>query len=148
MDTDRLCGLVLIPGFISRGPGSIPCATRFLRSSEYGMGSTQPHEYNLGAIWKKNQLHRSRKLRIQRQGFITLTTWYPLPGKVDTTFFDKRLSLNRNSLFADSGQGFFFNIWTQQSYTVSPLHSFLSYTCLTVYSFHRSTHLKWFLLAY
>jgi hypothetical protein len=27
---DRLCGLVVrVPGYRSRGPGSIPCATRF-----------------------------------------------------------------------------------------------------------------------
>jgi hypothetical protein len=36
-----------IPGYISRGPGSIPGATRFfLRSSGSGTGSTQPREDN------------------------------------------------------------------------------------------------------
>jgi hypothetical protein len=30
LDTDRLCGLVVrVPGYRSRGPGSIPYATRF-----------------------------------------------------------------------------------------------------------------------
>jgi hypothetical protein len=47
---DRLCGLVVIvPGYRSRGPGSIPGATElpdFLRSSGSGTGSTQPRGYN------------------------------------------------------------------------------------------------------
>jgi hypothetical protein len=35
--------------------GSIPRALPdFQRSSESGMGSTQPREYNLGATWKKS----------------------------------------------------------------------------------------------
>jgi hypothetical protein len=37
----------------SRGPGSIPGTTDFLRSNGSGMGSTQPREYNWGATWKK-----------------------------------------------------------------------------------------------
>jgi hypothetical protein len=49
---DRLCGLVVrVPGYRSRGSGSIPGATR--RNSESGTGSTQPREYNPGATWKK-----------------------------------------------------------------------------------------------
>jgi hypothetical protein len=45
---DRFCGLVVrVPGYRSRGPGSIPDATRFfLRSSESGTGSTQSREDN------------------------------------------------------------------------------------------------------
>jgi hypothetical protein len=45
---DRLCGLMVrVPGYRSRGPGSISGATRFfLRSSGSGMGSTQPREDN------------------------------------------------------------------------------------------------------
>jgi hypothetical protein len=39
---DRLCGLVVrVPGYSSRGLGSIPGAT-----SGSGTGSTQPREYN------------------------------------------------------------------------------------------------------
>jgi hypothetical protein len=58
---DRLCGLVVwVPGYRSRGQGSIPGATRFSdkkkkrkTSSGSGTGSTQPREYNWGATWKK-----------------------------------------------------------------------------------------------
>jgi hypothetical protein len=48
ISSDRLCGLVVrVPGYRSRGPGSIPGATRFfLRSSGAGTGSTQPRDDN------------------------------------------------------------------------------------------------------
>jgi hypothetical protein len=47
MIMDRLCGLVVrIPGYISRGPGSILGATRFSENCGSGTGSTQPREYN------------------------------------------------------------------------------------------------------
>jgi hypothetical protein len=35
-----------VPGYTSRGPGSIPELPHFLRSSGSGTGSTQPREYN------------------------------------------------------------------------------------------------------
>jgi hypothetical protein len=38
--TDRLCGLVKVPSYRYRDPGSIPGATRFLRSSGSGTEST------------------------------------------------------------------------------------------------------------
>jgi hypothetical protein len=41
--------MVRVSGYRSRGPGSISGATRFLRSSGSGTGSTQPREYNSGA---------------------------------------------------------------------------------------------------
>jgi hypothetical protein len=47
---DRFCGLVVtVTGYRSIGPGfdSLP---DFLRSSGSGTGSTQPREYNRGAI--------------------------------------------------------------------------------------------------
>jgi hypothetical protein len=45
--TVAFCGLVVrIPGYRSGAPGSVPGATRFLRSSGSGMGSTEPHKYN------------------------------------------------------------------------------------------------------
>jgi hypothetical protein len=45
---DRLCGLVVtVPGYRSRGPGSIPGALPdFLISNGSATGSTQPREYN------------------------------------------------------------------------------------------------------
>jgi hypothetical protein len=44
---DRLCGLVVrVRGYRSKGPGSIPGATRFLKSGGSGTESTQPCEYN------------------------------------------------------------------------------------------------------
>jgi hypothetical protein len=42
---DRLCGLVVIVlGYRSGGPGSIPGATK--KSTDSGTGSSQPREYN------------------------------------------------------------------------------------------------------
>jgi hypothetical protein len=44
--SNQLCGLVVrVLGYRSGGPGSIPGTTR-KKSSESGMGSTQPCEYN------------------------------------------------------------------------------------------------------
>jgi hypothetical protein len=44
---DRLCGLVVIvPGYRSRGPGSIPELPDFLRGSGAGTGPAQPRECN------------------------------------------------------------------------------------------------------
>jgi hypothetical protein len=45
-ERDHLCGLVVIVlGYRSGGPGSIPGTTR-KKSSGSGTGSTQPREYN------------------------------------------------------------------------------------------------------
>jgi hypothetical protein len=41
--------VVVLTASVVRGPGSIPGATSFLRSSGSGTGSTKPREYNLGA---------------------------------------------------------------------------------------------------
>jgi hypothetical protein len=44
---DLLYGLVLrVPGYRSRGPGSIPTIPDFLRSNGPETGSTQPRGYN------------------------------------------------------------------------------------------------------
>jgi hypothetical protein len=45
--------VVRVLGYRSSGPGSIPGTTR-KKSSGSGTGSTQPHEYNWGATWKKS----------------------------------------------------------------------------------------------
>jgi hypothetical protein len=51
---DLLCGLVVrVPGYRSRGPGSIPGAD-FLRSSGSGTGSTQTREYNEELLGRKS----------------------------------------------------------------------------------------------
>jgi hypothetical protein len=51
---DGLCGLVArVPGYRSRGPGSIPGSTRFSEKYWSGTGFTQPCECNWGATWKK-----------------------------------------------------------------------------------------------
>jgi hypothetical protein len=42
---NEIC-VVRVPGYRSRGLGSTPGATRFLRSSGSRTGSTQPREYN------------------------------------------------------------------------------------------------------
>jgi hypothetical protein len=44
------CDLVVrVPGYRSRGTGSIPVLPDFLRSNGSGTGSTQPCEYSCGA---------------------------------------------------------------------------------------------------
>jgi hypothetical protein len=49
---DRLCGLVVIVlGYRSGGPGSIPGTTKKKKSSRSGTGSTRSREYNWGATW-------------------------------------------------------------------------------------------------
>jgi hypothetical protein len=52
---DRLCGLVVrVPGYRSRGPGSIPRATRFYwEVVGLERGPLSLVEYNWGATWKK-----------------------------------------------------------------------------------------------
>jgi hypothetical protein len=45
--------VVRVPGYKSRGPGSIPALPDLLRWSGPGTASTEPREYNWGATWKK-----------------------------------------------------------------------------------------------
>jgi hypothetical protein len=45
--------VAIVPGYRSRGLGSIPGTTRFSDKYWVWNGFTQPHEYNWGAAWKK-----------------------------------------------------------------------------------------------
>jgi hypothetical protein len=74
---DRLCGLVVrVPGYRSRGPGSILGATTF--SEEWiWKGSTQPREYNRGATWKKSSGLGLENQDYGRRGSASLTTRHP-----------------------------------------------------------------------
>jgi hypothetical protein len=68
-------------GFVVEGWGSIPGATRLLRSSWSGSGSTQSRQYNWGATWKKRYRLRSTNQRIRLWGSVALTTWHTMSEK-------------------------------------------------------------------
>jgi hypothetical protein len=62
---DRLCGLVVrVPGYRSRGPGSILGATRFSVKLWVLNGSTQPCEYNWSPLWIQRSGIDSRRYQI------------------------------------------------------------------------------------
>jgi hypothetical protein len=73
------CLLVRVPGYRSRGPVSIPGATRFSEKQ-----------------WFWNGLHvlSGSVLEIReygRRGTVTLSTWRPRSAKIGTNFADKSL---------------------------------------------------------
>jgi hypothetical protein len=101
-------GLVVrVPGYRSKGPCSIPDATRFVRSSRSETGSTKFREYNWGLLEMKSSGSGLEDQEYGRRGSVTLTTWHPLSTNVGTDFSDKRRSFGRYGSLADSGHSLF-----------------------------------------
>jgi hypothetical protein len=78
-----------------------------------GLNSTERRKISLVIVnWEAKIMERSNSsVHMHFPNEIIFKTWHSLSAKVGTNFADKRLSLGRNSSFADSGHGAFLYIY-------------------------------------
>jgi hypothetical protein len=89
---------------IQRSQVWFPALPDLLRSSGFGTRSTQPHEDNWGATWRKSRL-RSRKPRLMTVGIHCADHATPSIHKSCHYFANKRRWLGRYSSLADQNHG-------------------------------------------
>jgi hypothetical protein len=82
---DRLCGLVVrVPGYRSRGPGSIPSATRFSEKQWVWNGVHSASWVQFRSYLKEKKQSKSRISIIRPQWSAALTTRHHLSAEVGT----------------------------------------------------------------
>jgi hypothetical protein len=103
---DRLCGLLVrVPGYRSRGPGSIPRATRF-SEKQWVWNGVHSIASKIEELLGRKSSGSSLEIRdYGRRRSAALTTWHPVSAEVGTNFSDKLWYLGRYSSFSYSGHG-------------------------------------------